>query len=113
MSMEEFGDMRITDDIDRGTEIAMRNNAEHVKRARAAVEPERVADGKGNWTYQRPALPDGAGGWTYVDLTTPGVVFPIPDCVSDDCGIPIPRLRQEMGRIRCVDCQTRKESKRR
>jgi hypothetical protein len=99
MSMDEFGDMSRTDDIDRGTEIAMRDTAEHVKRAREASQPERIPDGEGGWIYQRK---DEATG-----------VFPIPDCVEDDCGEPLPRLRMEMGRIRCVDCQSKREPKRR
>lgn len=26
-------------------------------------------------------------------------------CVEDDCGVVIPKLRLDMGRVRCVDCQ--------
>lgn len=31
-------------------------------------------------------------------------------CVEETCGIEIPAARLEMGRIRCVECQTRRES---
>ena len=37
-------------------------------------------------------------------------VWPNPDCV--DCGDPIPKLRLELGRIRCVGCQVRLERRR-
>lgn len=30
-------------------------------------------------------------------------------CVGEDCGIPIPAARLAMGRVRCVDCQARRE----
>jgi RNA polymerase-binding transcription factor DksA len=33
--------------------------------------------------------------------------YPFPDCV--DCGDPIPPIRLQWGRIRCVECQTRVE----
>jgi RNA polymerase-binding transcription factor DksA len=32
-------------------------------------------------------------------------------CVEEDCGIEIPAERLAHGRVRCVDCQTRKESR--
>jgi RNA polymerase-binding transcription factor DksA len=30
-------------------------------------------------------------------------------CVEADCGEPIPPARLALGKIRCVDCQTRRE----
>jgi RNA polymerase-binding transcription factor DksA len=33
-------------------------------------------------------------------------------CVEDDCGTAIPQARLAMGKVRCVDCQTRKEKRR-
>lgn len=30
-------------------------------------------------------------------------------CVEEDCGMAIPAARLAFGRVRCVDCQTRKE----
>jgi RNA polymerase-binding transcription factor DksA len=30
-------------------------------------------------------------------------------CVESDCGEPIPQARLALGKIRCVDCQSRRE----
>lgn len=30
-------------------------------------------------------------------------------CVEDDCGIEIPKVRLDLGKVRCVDCQERLE----
>jgi hypothetical protein len=30
-------------------------------------------------------------------------------CVEEGCGVELPALRLEMGRVRCVDCQGHKE----
>lgn len=93
--IQEDGDLSRTDDFDRASEIAMRDNAEAVKKARAAAEPERVSDGAGGWIYQRP---NAAG------------EYPVEDCV--DCEDPIPAARKALGRIRCVHCQSFKEKHR-
>jgi RNA polymerase-binding transcription factor DksA len=90
--IQEDGDMSRTDVIDAANEIALRDNAEAVAKAREASQPERIGDGNGGWIYQKP---DANG------------QYPIEDCV--DCGDPIPKLRLELGRIRCVGCQTAKE----
>lgn len=31
-------------------------------------------------------------------------------CVEEDCGVKIPAPRRALGRIRCVDCQGRREA---
>lgn len=31
-------------------------------------------------------------------------------CVEEDCGIAIPEARLKLGRIRCIDCQSRREN---
>lgn len=31
-------------------------------------------------------------------------------CVEDDCGEPLPPARLAMGRIRCTECQARREA---
>ena len=30
-------------------------------------------------------------------------------CVEDECGVTIPLARRAMGKVRCIDCQTRRE----
>lgn len=30
-------------------------------------------------------------------------------CVEENCGIPIPKARLALGKVRCVDCQSLKE----
>lgn len=30
-------------------------------------------------------------------------------CVDENCGVVMPKLRLQLGRIRCVDCQERRE----
>jgi len=33
-------------------------------------------------------------------------------CVEEDCGVPLPRERLNMGKVRCVDCQVLAERRR-
>lgn len=87
-----------TDLLDRASGITMRATAEAERAVRLQNEPQRVPDGKGEWIYQ---IPDENG------------VYPIPDCVNELCGEPIPLLRLQMGRIRCVHCQALIEAKKR
>lgn len=98
--MEEHEKLSMTDDIDRATGNTMRNTDEFVKVARAASAPERISDGKGGWIYQTATEVDGV------------VTYPIPDCIEEICGEPLPVGRMELGRIRCVSCQSLLEKKR-
>lgn len=80
-------DDRCTDPIDEAsrTETRMRDN--DVAKARAKSKPEQVQVlGKDGFMY-----------------------WPITECV--DCGDDIPDGRLELGRIRCVICQGKKETR--
>lgn len=37
--------------------------------------------------------------------------YPHPYCVEEDCGVELPIERLKLGRVRCVDCQTRIEKR--
>lgn len=95
MTIREDDELRSTDVIAQANEIAMRDTAGLVAVARAASAPEGVPDGKGGVTLQ-VKQEDGS--------------YPVRECVA--CDDPLPLGRQELGRIRCVDCQTLKEKRR-
>jgi RNA polymerase-binding transcription factor DksA len=93
--IQEDGELSRTDFIDAASENTLRDNAEKVKVAREASAPQRYPDGNGGWIIQTA---NEAG------------EYPINDCV--DCDDPIPHERLELGRIRCVPCQTLTEKRR-
>ena len=74
-----------TDPLDHAAHLQEVHNEESLKKVRAGAAPEQVP------------LPDGT--WKHVD------------CV--DCGEPIGDFRLTLGRVRCIDCQTAKEGRRR
>lgn len=92
--IQEDGEVSRTDILDAASENALRDNAEAVRFAREASAPQRIPDGRGGWIEQKP---DAAGR------------YPIPECI--DCDDPIPQGRLELGRVRCVECQTLIEAK--
>lgn len=94
---EDFGTERHADPLDAATDNALMENQSHLEVARKAVAPERTLGEHGQWIYQVEGE-DGS--------------FPHTQCVEEDCGDDLPRLRMEMGRIRCVDCQTKREKRR-
>lgn len=78
MSVWEEECERMADPLD---EAAARNDAHNaacIKTAQLACRPEQERNADGSW--------------------------PITDC--EDCGIPIPEERLNMGKIRCVPCQS-------
>lgn len=87
---------RHADPLDAATDNALMENQSHLESARKAAEPEFVVV-RGERIKQEEQ-PDGT--------------FPHTQCVEADCGEDLPRLRMEMGRIRCVDCQTKREKRR-
>jgi len=93
--IQENDELSRTDPIAQGSEIAMRVADAGVRRVQAAVAPERIPDGNGGSV---PQVADADG------------KYPQPDCI--ECEDPIPSVRLEMGRIRCVICQTLKEKRR-
>lgn len=71
------------DDIDRAAQVAAWANDEAIKRQQHLSKPEQVQ------------LPDGS--------------WPVLECI--DCGDDIPQGRLNLGRVRCIDCQTTKEKR--
>lgn len=97
--IQEHEDLNRTDELDRAAGLSMRLNAEAEAAVRAKVAPEKFPDGRCGFLTQGPR--PGAN---------PEETFSyyIQDCVS--CDEPIPLGRLKLGRIRCVDCQERKEN---
>lgn len=73
------------DEIDKANLLAQMFNDTALAKARALSKPEQVVGVDGQ--------------------------YPITDCV--ECGEPIIMARLQMGKIRCVDCQTQLETRRR
>lgn len=99
--IEEFEDLNRTDELDRAAGLTMRLNAEAESAIRAKAAPEKFPDGRGGFITQGPR--PGAD----PEQTTS---YFIQDCVS--CDEPILLGRLKLGRIRCTDCQSRKENPR-
>lgn len=74
---EEAGVSGEGDEIDKANALAQVFTDRSVMAARGKAAPEQVVAADGSW--------------------------PHPDCI--DCGEPIPPLRLQLGKIRCVDCQ--------
>lgn len=72
------------DDIDRAASLNLRQTEDAVRAARDKLAPEQVQNADGTW--------------------------PEPDCI--DCGEPNDQRRLELGKVRCVECQTILEKKR-
>jgi RNA polymerase-binding transcription factor DksA len=70
-----------SDQLDHAAELTHKFTSKAIADARYKAKPQQAPDADG--------------------------VYPHPDCV--DCDEPIVPLRLQMGRIRCVDCQTRFE----
>jgi hypothetical protein len=99
--IEEFEDLNRTDELDRAAGLTMRLHAEAEQAVRARAAPEKFPDGKGGFITQGPrpgANPEDP------------FSYKIRDCVS--CGDELVIGRLKLGRIRCVDCQERKENPR-
>ena len=75
------GNASEADDLDRAADLTRQLNDAYIADVRRRCVPEQTVNSDGTW--------------------------PHPDCV--ECEDPIPKLRLEMGRIRCVACQTRLE----
>lgn len=73
------------DDLDRAAQLSYKINEAYIESVRQRNKPEQTKDADGTW--------------------------PHPDCV--ECDEPLPPLRLQMGRLRCVFCQTRLERERR
>jgi len=76
--------MSEADDIDRAADLAMQQNENFINEVRRAAQPEQ-SKVNGEWKQK--------------------------EC--EDCGDEIPLARLELGRIRCVGCQTVREFRRR
>jgi len=76
---------RMADPIDIASDGELRNTQEHIRRQRLLAAPEQVQQSDAN-----------------------GVLYwPITEC--NDCGEDIEPARLQMGKVRCVGCQTEKE----
>ncbi len=73
------------DPLDKATELAEMFNRNGLAEVQRRVKAEQIQNEDGSW--------------------------PITECV--DCDIDIPKDRQALGRVRCVDCQETKEKKQR
>jgi hypothetical protein len=93
MKRPDYALDRHADPLDTATDLYLMENQNKLDAARLGVRPERVMV-DGEWVEQVKQA-DGS--------------FPHTECVEEDCGDTLPLLRMEMGRIRCVDCQTKKE----
>jgi len=75
---------KFADDLDRASAIEQSKTEESINASRRAAAPEQVQDATGRWqTYE---------------------------CV--DCGDDLIGARLQMGKVRCVHCQTKLEYKR-
>ena len=83
--VNQLSDNQFSDEIDRANFIADMANQEAVNHYRLLAAPEQTRDTSGNWETE--------------------------ECV--DCGEDIGAARLNLGKIRCISCQTIKEKKER
>ena len=84
MSWEVWTVATEADDLDRAADLTRQQNEAAIEEVRRAARPEQAQLADGSW--------------------------PFPDC--EDCDEPIPAARLAMGRIRCVTCQSIRETER-
>jgi RNA polymerase-binding transcription factor DksA len=95
--LQDYEMERHADPLDRASDDMLMSNHNHLEHARAKLTPEKYAkcvNGKERLVSQEK---DAAGN------------YPFPHCVEEDCGEELPAARLEMGRIRCTECQTKRE----